>query len=156
MQYYMLDTTVFNDVLDQKIDLSPYPSGHLLVTAVQEHELRDTKDPDRRSKLLGVFKDIAPAILTASSACFDIAGAGFDEAHWNDGSGRFEAMLSRLQALTNRRKSRLPNQIKDIVIAETAIKNNAVLISQDGNLRIVVIEHGGEAIPAELKPRDKD
>jgi hypothetical protein len=35
------------------------------------------------------------------------------------------------------------NQLRDVLIAETAIKNRAILVS--GNLRIVMSEFGGEA-----------
>jgi predicted nucleic acid-binding protein len=34
----------------------------------------------------------------------------------------------------------------DVVIAETAIKNSATLVSRDANLRQVVSEFGGRAI----------
>jgi hypothetical protein len=39
-------------------------------------------------------------LCLASSFCLDTEGAGSDQAEWwNDGSGRFEAMLARLKAL---------------------------------------------------------
>jgi len=147
MQTYMLDTNVFNDALDRTIELAPLTGGLLIVTGVQEDELRATLDPNRRSDLLGVFTEIAPAVVAASSFCLDIAGAGLDEAHWNDGSGLFQTMFCRLQVLSGHQEARRLNQLRDIAIAETAIKNNAVLISRDRALRTVVLEHGGKAIP---------
>ena len=54
-------------------------------------------------------------------------------------------MLARLRELDLKSKSG-PNQGRDIVIAETAIKNGATLLSGDFNLRQVVAESGGDAI----------
>ena len=44
-------------------------------------------------------REIGPELCLASSFCLDTEGAGSDQAEWNDGSGRFEAMLARLKAL---------------------------------------------------------
>jgi predicted nucleic acid-binding protein len=144
-QTYMLDTNVFNDVLDGKI-LPTLLAGHLLfVTGVQASELQATKKTERRESLLTIFKDIAPTSLLASSFAFDIEGAGFDQAYWNDGSGNFDKMLARLRTLDHKNKECL-NQSRDILIAETAIKNGAILVSGDHNLRQVVSEFGGRAI----------
>jgi rRNA-processing protein FCF1 len=81
----------------------------------------------------------------ASSFAFDIEGAGFDQAYWNDGSGKFQKMRKRLQVLDRNNKNPL-NQERDILIAETAIKNGVTLVSDDRNLRQVVSEFGGCAI----------
>jgi hypothetical protein len=87
-----------------------------------------------------------PTPTLASSFCFDIEGAGFDQANWNDGSGNFDNILARLQQLDARKKKKKPNQLRDILIAETAIKNRAILVIGDSNLRQVVSEFGGKAI----------
>jgi hypothetical protein len=41
------------------------------------------------------------------------------------------------------------NQLCDILIAETAIRNQLILVSGDANLRTVTIEFGGRAIDRE-------
>jgi hypothetical protein len=91
--------------------------------------------------MTGIRFSVAPT----SSFAFDIEGAGFDEACWNDGSRHYESMLQRLKELDPNSKSFL-NQTRDILIAETAIKNGATLVSGDKNLRQVVSEFGGRAI----------
>jgi predicted nucleic acid-binding protein len=101
-QIYMLDTNVFSDVLDGKISPEVFAGDRLFVIGVQIDEIQATKKIERRESLLAVFavfKDIAPTSLRASSFAFDIEGAGFNQAHWNDGSGNFDKMLSRLQTL---------------------------------------------------------
>ncbi len=142
---YMLDTNVFNAVLDGRALPTSLVGGSLLVTGIQAAELRATEKPERRAALLAVYEEIRPTSLAASSFAFDIEGAGFDQAYWNDGSGNFEKMLARLRQLDPKNKS-APNQVRDILIAETAIKNGATLVSGDSNLRQVVSEFGGNAM----------
>jgi predicted nucleic acid-binding protein len=141
---YMLDTTVFNSVLDGKLSMEGIAHLFLLTTGVQRGELRRTPDPVRRADLLAVFDQVDADVTPASSFAFDIEGAGFDEAHFNDGTGNYEEMLDRLRELD--RKLRPINQERDILIAETAIKNGATLVSNDPRLRQVISEFGGRAI----------
>ena len=144
----MLDTNVFNRVLDENISLSSFEAHRLLVTGIQWDELSKTKDDVRRTALLATFEAISPEVGLASSFAFGIEGAGFDQAYWNDGSGKFGKMRKRLQELDPKTKKPL-NQERDILIAETAIKNWATLVSDDRNLRQVVSEFGGSAIELE-------
>ena len=53
--------------------------------------------------------------MTGSTFAFDVEGAGFDEACFNDGSGNFESMLRRLKQVD------ALNQVRDVLIAETAV-----------------------------------
>jgi predicted nucleic acid-binding protein len=142
---YMLDTNVFNAVADGKVAAASFANHRLLVTGIQADELRATKTAERREELLAIYKEISPTPLPASTFAFNIEGAGFDQAHWNDGSGTFEKMLSRLQQLDPTSKNLL-NQLRDILIAETAIKNKTTLVSGDSNLRQVASEFGGHAV----------
>jgi predicted nucleic acid-binding protein len=144
-QTYMLDTNVFNDLLDQKISASLFAGHHVIAVGIQADELRATKNDERRTALLDMFKEVAPVSALASSFAFGIEGAGFDQADWNDGTGQVEKMLARLEML-DQKKDRRANQLRDILIAETAIKNGATLISGDFNLRQVMSEFSGRAI----------
>lgn len=140
MQTYMLDTSVFNAVLEGAASLASF-TGQLLVIGVQVDELRNTRDPKRRADLLAIFERIQPITVPASSFSFGIEGAGWGQAEWNDGSGKFQEMLARLEELDGRKRTH--NQLRDILIAETAIKNGATLVTGDSNLRRVVLEFGG-------------
>jgi predicted nucleic acid-binding protein len=144
-QAYMLDTNVFNDVLDEKLSLASFAGVRLLVTGVQADELRNTKNVKRREELCATFEEIEPETVPAESFCFNIEGAGWDQANWNDGSGTFEKMLHHLRCLDDKKKKPC-NQIRDIVIGETAIKTHATVVTGDGNLRKVIAEFGGRAI----------
>jgi predicted nucleic acid-binding protein len=144
-QAYMLDTTEFNRLKRGEISFASFADRRLIVTGIQEDELRATKNIETRAALLSVYEKVAPAEILASSFTFDIEGAGFGQAYWNDGSGNFDKMLNRLRVLDPNTK-KPANQLRDILIAETAIKNGATLVSGDSNLRTVVAEFGGCAI----------
>ena len=146
----MLDTHLFDRVLDGEIARASLTGRKLLVTGVQAAELRaipDTKQ-QRRAELLQVFEEIAPELCLASSACWGVDGAGFGQAGWNDGTGRFNEMLARLKDIDHKPPHKHLNQTRDIVIAETAMKLNATLVSDDEKLRQVVLEFGGKAVPS--------
>lgn len=142
---YMLDTNVFNDLCDENIPLSIFGGHRLIATAIQFDELRNTPKIQRRTALLDKFQEVAPEVVNAASFAFDIEGAGWNQADWNDSSGNFDRMLTRLKELDEAkgRKKRPLNQERDILIAETAIKAGAILVSGDVSLRCVVREYGG-------------
>lgn len=145
MAVFMLDTTVFNHLIDGKISLFPVDGHRLLAIGVQLDELRATSNCARRTRLLAKFEEINPETILASSFAWGVEGAGWDQACWNDGSGKFGDMLKRLHELDRekKRKKKPLNQLRDILIAETAIKRGATLITGDENLSKVVSDFGG-------------
>ena len=146
---YMFDTNKFDNVLDTQILPASFAHLRILATGVQAAEIRAiTKNDVRRAELLTIFWQTIPAVTPTSSFALGIEGAGFGQAYWNDGSGDHERMLNRLRELDRKNKKPL-NQIRDILIAETAIKQNATLVSGDVYLRQVVTEFGGCAIDHE-------
>ncbi|MBY6243959.1 type II toxin-antitoxin system VapC family toxin [Methylosinus sp. Sm6] len=149
---YMLDSNLFDRLIDGKVVIPPNRVVHLLATGVQLDELRKCPDLARREQLLALFDEIIPSLTPTSSFAFDIAGAGWGEAPWNDGSGNYEKMLARLQKL-DEEKGKKPGgdglgQHRDILIAETAIKNQATLVTDDGPLLKLFAEFGERAINA--------
>jgi predicted nucleic acid-binding protein len=135
---YMLDTNVFNAACDGEIPVEAFGHRKMLAIGVQLAELRATKNSDRRTQLLEKFTEIDPKVMPAESFAFDVEGAGWDQAKWNDGSGKFQKMLARLKdldAASGKKPKDDRNQVRDILIAETALKLDATLISGDVNLR---------------------
>jgi predicted nucleic acid-binding protein len=151
---YMLDTTVFNHIRDDKVLASFIARLGVYVTDIQRHELMATPEECLRNHLLQLFEDIAPISNPAATFLFGVDGAGWGQASWNDRSGLFEKLLKRLKELdakNPRKKKRTPeslllNQLRDVTIAETAMKNGAILVTDDSDLLKVVTECGGEAI----------
>lgn len=142
----MLDTNVFSRVLDGVLPVTRKAGRRFLVLGVQADECKATRDPARRAGLLRAMEEVAPKLCAAASFCFGIEGAGFGQAHWNDGTSRFDVMLSRLKVLDPKPPKKDANQIRDIVIAETALKLGATLVSDDVALRAVMTEFGGVAV----------
>lgn len=134
MKTYMLDTNVFNDVVDGKVDLASLSGKRLVATHVQRDEINNTKDEARKRALLAIF-DLALQEPTESL----VWGASrWGEAKWGD-DDRFNAMRQELDALNGRRK----NNTQDILIAETALGNGWVLITADSDLFKVVTKCRG-------------
>ena len=134
-------------MVDGKISAAAFAGRRVFVIGIQAAELQATRTPERRAALLAAFEKINPATVPASSFLLGIEGAGLGQAEWNDGSGIFEKMLNRLQALDrNNATGSLHNQLRDISIAETAFKKGATVVSDDINLRKVMSEFGGRAI----------
>jgi len=138
----MLDTTEFNAVAKGQVSVSAYAGRRLFATHAQLDELDNTASEQLRAQLRAAFEEIAAENLPTESAVWDVSKS--DQAKWPAEDGIFERMLARLQELD--RRTRQPNQILDILLAETAIKNELTLVSGDRNLRCVTKEFGGRAI----------
>jgi predicted nucleic acid-binding protein len=144
---YMLDTNVFNHLVEGKITVEQFAEYELYATHIQKNELEECPTLEKRSKLLSIFQFIGPKTLPTPSAVWDVSE--WDESCWSDSDGIYGALLNRIIELDRklRKKSRNPyNQPRDALIAETVIKNNLTLITNDKNLTTAIIEHGGTVI----------
>jgi hypothetical protein len=139
---YMLDTTEFNAVAKGYVDVSSYAGMRLFATHVQLDELNNTRSEEMRAQLLAVFNEVAPEKLLTESGFWGVSNWG--ECKWSARDGISIKMLARLGELDG--EERYPNQHRDILIVETAIKNGLTLISGDRNLRDVTAEFGGKVI----------
>lgn len=146
MTSYMLDTNLFNYVLDGKLSVQPLRGRHLVVTHIQHDELSAAKG-HRADDLREVIKAIAPEQIATELAVWDVSA--WDQSKYSAEDGVLEKMLARLRELdaASGKRSRNPfNQDRDALIAETTVKNSLTLISGDANLRQVTMEFGGSAI----------
>lgn len=162
---FLLDTNVFNHVLDGTIDVTLLKGKRLLATHVQRDELANTKDTVRRDALLSTFEFViaeqAPTtafvvgISVVGGACASASGvvptesavwgvSRWGAAKWGREDDIFSAMRKELDAL-NKRKG---NNVQDILIAETAVRNGWVLITSDADLFAVVTKFGGSCANA--------
>jgi hypothetical protein len=72
---YMLDTTVFNHVLRDSVDVHTLGVGRaLFVTHVQVRELQATNQT-KRDQLRSVFREILPSQLPTERAIWDVSAA---------------------------------------------------------------------------------
>ncbi len=77
----MLDTNIFNTILDGRLPIENLPSGGgYVATHVQIDELTATPDISRRTQLLSQFEALSPEHAMTASFAFDISR--FDQAKW--------------------------------------------------------------------------
>lgn len=156
----MLDTNVFNHVLDGKIGLASLEGRRLIATHIQRDEINNTKNEARRKALYSVFEFLTENMVPTTSAVAGISVAGsccassdgvvptesavwdisrWGQAKWGANDDIFEGMRQELDALNKEKK----NNAQDILIAETSIRNGWVLITSDTDLFAVVTKYGG-------------
>jgi predicted nucleic acid-binding protein len=133
---YMLDTNVFNWLVQGDLSIDDLPSnGDFVATPVQRAELEATRTDEKREALLAMFSEVVIDLYSASLS-FDVRGAGFDQGRWTDGK-----LASAIRSdLERKRKKR--NNVQDALIAETAITNGFILVTCDGELRRAAEAHG--------------
>lgn len=160
---FMLDTNVFNRILDGKIELPKLRSGQsYFVTHIQLDELNATRDEARKGDLLRIFNQVPQKKVSTTSAVWDVSK--WDEAGWSHeetlipteslviGVSRIGltkisdgSIYSKLKNTLDTLKKK-SNNIQDALIAETSIKNGWTLVSEDQILRTVVQQIGGKVI----------
>lgn len=130
---FMFDTTVFNDILNNKFDTKTFPKDcDYFVTHIQFDELCSTKDSGRRKQLLSIFESIGEREIPTESVVLNVSRLG-------------KAKLGDGKILEELRKGNLKHT-EDALIGETAIKNSLILITDDDTLFKRVNKLGGEAI----------
>jgi predicted nucleic acid-binding protein len=134
---YMLDTNIFNSLLDESTILENLPKdGQFIATAMQIWEISQTKNELKRQKLLDKFYEVGPEKVPTVSALWGVTS-------WNEGCyGAGEHYQVILEKLNSKNKSKKNNHI-DALIAETAMSLNAVLITSDKDLCSVISNLGG-------------
>lgn len=137
---YVLDTNIFNQVLDGRIVLSEEfpPGSEFIATKVQLEELEKTRDQARRSALRETFQNIDKE-LENPIFCWDIDGAGWDNANW--GNSDSEELITKLRNDLEAIKSKF-NNWHDAVIAEVAWRSGHILATADQNLANIAARHG--------------
>lgn len=154
----MLDTVIFNRIKDGNIDISIFLKADFFITHIQDDEIQATKDPYRRGELKNVFKNIIQIKLPTESfllgtsllddakitnpvktesAVYDISKYG--KAKYPSVTNQFDFVCLK-SALDKKRIHK--NNAKDALIAETAIKNNLILVTDDKPLFEVMTEIG--------------
>ena len=168
----MFDTNVFNRIVDDTIPLVTL-IGRVTAyaTHIQRDEINNTKNIERRAVLAKVFRDVVAEsdptrsfvlgvsrldearlggerVVPTASAVWDVSRWG--EAKWGGDDDLYSTLKTELDKL-NRAK---PNNIQDALIAETSIKGDYVLVTDDTDLTTVTKQYGGKCLSvAELLER---
>jgi predicted nucleic acid-binding protein len=123
---YLLDTSIVNKLVDGSIMPSELPQdGTIAASNIQLEEIRQTRDPDRKSQLLsmfyGIVEEITPIVPRA------------------DDDGRVAAdVRNELNARNNGKAS----NSNDAVLAELAMRQDYVLLTADLDLYEVAYVRG--------------
>ncbi|MGA3327789.1 MAG: hypothetical protein ABSF45_25295 [Terriglobia bacterium] len=134
---YMLDTVIFNKILDGYLPIERLPSdGRYVATHVQRDELLASKDITRRSQLLAQYEQLSPEPAMTTSFAFDVSR--FDQSKWGDG-----VVLKILKDALDKANGGKRNNTHDALIGETSIANGFTLITCDRDLAEAVRQHGG-------------
>ena len=160
----MFDTNVFNRILDGALSIDKL-SNHVVVyaTHIQRDELSNTKEPGRREALRRVFVDVVGHSIPTDSAVSGISRAGgcriggdrvvptasavygvsrYGEARY----GPNDDLYSALRMTLNEVNGGKPNNAQDALIAETAIKQEFTLVTDDLDLAKVTKSYGGHCL----------
>jgi predicted nucleic acid-binding protein len=128
MKSYVVDTNIFNKLVDGMLSLADLPSdGQFLATHVQIDELNNTRDSERRARLFLKFAEIAPALVPTESFALDISR--LDLAKLSDGQ-LFQKLKNALDGLNSGK----PNNTHDALIAEVSVVNGFTLLTSDYHL----------------------
>lgn len=133
---FMFDTTVFNDILSKKINMEKFPEKfHYFVTHIQWDELNRTSDLEVKENLLKIFELIEIQEIPTESTSFDISK--FNKAKFGNGKTFEELRRGKLK------------HTQDALIAETAMKNNLILVTNDKELLRKVKKLKGKVVALE-------
>ncbi len=133
---YMIDTCIFNFLLDGNYTINDLPTGKYYITHIQRDELDVTADKIRRNDLKNQLNVTNSTKVVTSVALCGLAPSG------ESSCGDAKIFNSILVELDKRKKKR--NNYKDAVIGATAIENNFMLITGDSDFAEVMKDLCGQ------------
>jgi predicted nucleic acid-binding protein len=136
----MFDTNIFDAILDGKIDAARlFINTECYITHIQKDELgaiESSEKNNRKQELLKTLNSISLKSISTESAVWDISKWG--EAKWTSEDNLLDDLSKNN-----------PANVRDALIAETAIRNNMILITNDLKLLKKIKALGGSAITLE-------
>ncbi|MEW6066994.1 MAG: PIN domain-containing protein [Nitrospirota bacterium] len=141
MPSYMFDTNIFNRILDGVVEITKFRTkAHFCATHVQLDELKATSNTQRRQELISVFEEVSENNEVPTES-FVLDVSRLDKAKLGDEENN---LYSKVKAEIDKRNKNKPNNIQDALIAETAIKNNITLVTEDTDLVAVTKSFRGK------------
>ena len=138
---YLLDTNIFNQLLDGRISVTNLPSdGKLTATSIQLQEIKNTKCDFRRDELLQIFDEISAETVSVQSSIWGVTPWG--EGRFGGQSNLYNLLLAELDAMNNAKA----NNYADALTAEVVLVKNQTLITADQDLANLVETRGGKLI----------
>jgi predicted nucleic acid-binding protein len=163
----MFDTRAFNLVLDGACPVDALKDRVVAyATHIQRDEINNTKDPERRSALLQVFKEVVSESVPTDSLVLGVSRIGearlggervvptasavwgvsrWDQACWTANDNLYSPIKADLDKLNKSKR----NNVQDALIAETSMKGGYVLVTDDTDLIEVTRRYGGKCVSLE-------
>jgi hypothetical protein len=143
---YVVDTSVFNWLADSRTKLADLPKdGGFAITHIQLDEINNTRDDERRVRLLIMQSLLRCELIPTHTFVLDVSR--LDHAGLGNGD-LFSSLRNELDALNGGKA----NNVRDALIGEAAIANKLTLLTADADLGTVVEKYGG-AVVAFRRPR---
>ena len=135
----MLDTNIFNKLIDEVITLEDLPSdAPFLATPIQLMEINKTPEEGRRLILADKFHELVIESRNIKTTLWGYSG-------WGEGAWDATECYQPLKDALDARKKKL-NNIEDALIAEVALVEGHTLITADTILAEVFGECLGQVI----------
>ena len=137
---YVLDTNIFNKLVDGTINPADLPSdGAFVATHIQIDEINNTNDSGRRAQLYLMFAKVRPKIIPTESFAFGVS-------RWGNAKFSHGALFMKLKQELDAMNGSKSNNIQDVMIAEVALANSFTLLTSDRHLAEAVEKIGGKVV----------
>lgn len=125
---YMLDTNIYDYILDNEIDFSIIKrKGNLFITNVQLSEIKNITNTERRNSLLNLIKRLNPSKLNLES------GIWLDDLYWDDEQPWLDEVNENCNFLLGNSQKKKP--WKDALIGEVSKNKDLILVTNDNNFK---------------------
>ena len=136
----MFDTVIFNRIVENDISVESLNEFvEVFATYVQRKEINDErmKDKEKQAKLNQIFNSLVSKehYLSTESTLWDYTP--WNKGQWTDPNDNYRPIRDDLD---NAKKKE--NNFKDALIAETAKKNDLILVTEDIPLENAAPNHG--------------
>ena len=142
----MFDTVAFNRIVEDEVPVEQLiPFVEAFATPIQWHELKRTKktNPTKWDKLRRLFQTLlGEETPSGDSRLIPTATTAWGHSPWGSGKWSKKDNLYGPILTTMNERERHKNNPRDALIAETAIKKDLILVTDDKGLREVARRFG--------------
>ena len=141
MTKYILDTNIFNRIVDGELNAKEIGErAALCATHVELNEVQNTKNDDRRELLLNKFESVDAKPSPTTSAVWGVSE--WVSAEFTSKDSKYPNIVEEL----NKKNGGKDNNVRDALIADTAMSLGLTLVTEDRHLFEVVAEAGGSVV----------
>jgi predicted nucleic acid-binding protein len=121
LKKYLLDSNVFDYLLDNQINISGLKKAKFYSTNIQWSELNNTPDVERKNQLLEIYQVVNPKKILLKS------GIMLDAVRWDDE----QPWIDEISHTATKLKGNTKASWRDALIGEIANKSDLTLVTAD-------------------------